>query len=138
MNEKNNITSVIILFLFFIVFICAGFGTGYWFHGHVINRTYKADNGGVESNFARERELLDRSGEYQRREEARVARGADRITAERNRIERTENAIRAIRESDRRSSSLLQELEQEINVLADYFRGSCDIIYNDLNNQGSE
>jgi hypothetical protein len=127
-----------ILFLFLFVFISAGFCAGCWFGGYVIGGTNTADSGGVESNLARERELLERIGEYQRREEARVAREAGRIAAEGERIERTEAAIRAIRESDRRSGGLLQELAEEVGVLADYFRGSCDLITNGLNNPGGE
>jgi hypothetical protein len=136
-NEKTIIIPNFILFMFLIVFFCASFGAGYYI-GTFICGTNPADSGGVESNIAKERELLERIGEYQRREEERNRREAERIAAERVRIERTETAIGAIRGLDRQSGSLLQELKQEAQILADYFRGSCDILNNDLNNPENE
>jgi hypothetical protein len=131
MNEKNNFISFVVKFLFLIVFICTCFGSGYWFRGYQIHRANSADNNGAGSIISRERELFERIGEYQRRE-------ADRLAAEGERIKRTENAIGAIWESDRRSGDLHEELKQEVKILADYFRGSCDIFINDINNLGSE
>jgi hypothetical protein len=49
---------------------------------------------------------------------------------ERERIERTEAQLRAIRGLDRRTGSLLQELAKEVDILADYFWDSR----NELNN----
>ena len=86
------------------------------------------NSSGVEGDTDQQRELLERIGEYQRREEARVAAEAARITAERDRIERTTAALNSIRESDRRSGDLLQELTKEIDILEDYFRNSSLII----------
>lgn len=76
----------------------------------------------------RESSLLEQLGEYQQRETAR-------IRAERERIERTEDAIRELRDSDRRASSLLQELATEVNILADYFRDSRSQYIDSDNNQ---
>lgn len=94
---------------------------------------YTTNNRRVEQHSNRERSLLERIGEYQRREEDRIATEVRRIEDERKRIERTENAIRALRESDRRTSSLLQELTAEIEILADYFNSSRSIVNDSFN-----
>ena len=104
----------------FIISMCLCIGA------YFIGSKNARDSDRAGANTAKQRELLDRIGEYQRREEDRVTREAERIAAERERIERTETAIRAIRQSDRRSSSLLQELTEEINILESYFRSSCN------------
>lgn len=96
----------------------------------IFNGANTGDNNGVEQYQQRERELLNRIGEYEQREQARVEAERIRITAEnirieraRERIERTEIAIRAIWEFDRRTGELLQELIEEIKILAD--NGGC-------------
>jgi hypothetical protein len=136
MNETSK--GICIFIVVIIFFACAGFCTGYYIGGHVIGGTNTGNSAGIELNLDRERELLERIGEFERREEERNRREAERIAAERERTERTEIAIRNIRKLDRRSSNLLQELEQEANILADYFRDSCDIIGYDINSSGSE
>jgi hypothetical protein len=133
MNEKGYRNFIIVIVIFAIVFIFTGSIFSFY-----IGRADTGDNTGVESNLSRERDLLDRIGEYERRERERIARENNRIERERERIKQTENAIRAIRNSDRRSGSLLQELEQEVSILADYFRRSCDIFADDLDNSRSE
>jgi flagellar basal body-associated protein FliL len=136
MNETNK--GICIFIVVIILFVCAGFGAGYWFGSHVIGRTNTGNSAGVEFNLDRERELLERIGEYELRERDRIAAENSRIDRERERVERTKAQLGAIRKLDRRSSNLLQELEQEANILADYFRDSCDIINNELDTTGSE
>jgi hypothetical protein len=133
MNEKGYRDFIIVIVIFTIVFVFTGAIFCYY-----IGRADTGDNKGIESNISRERELLERIGEYEYGERERITRENNRIERERERIKQTENAIRAIRNSDRRSGSLLEELEQEINVLAGYFRDSRDGLYNELNNTGSE
>jgi hypothetical protein len=133
MNEKNNRYFIAFLIIYTIISFSAGF-----IGGSFIGRTHTTDNNRVESNLSRERELLERIGEYQQREEERNRREAVRIAAEGERIKRTEDAIRAVRGLDRRSGDLLLELKQEIDILADYFRDSRSGLYNELNNPGSE
>jgi hypothetical protein len=132
MNEKDT-RRFITLFIISIIFIIAS-GAGCFF----IGRADTADSSGIEQHLSRERELLARIGEYQRREEERNRREAERIAAEGERIKRTEAAIRAVRETDRRSGALLQELAKEVDVLADYFWSSRDSFNNGIDNSGSE
>jgi hypothetical protein len=139
MNEKDT-RHFFTFFIISIIIIIAS-GAGCFFLG-------RADSGnrdGIEQHLARERELLARIGEYQQREQdriaregERVAREAERIEAARERIERLETAIGAVRGLDRRTSDLLQALVTEINLLADYFRGSRDSFNNGLDSAGSE
>jgi hypothetical protein len=129
--EKINRNFIIVCIAVFCIF--AGFIAGYF-----IGRANTTDNTGIERNLDRERELLERIGEYEQRERDRIARENQRINAERDRIRRTEAAIRAIRQSDRRSSDLLQELAKETEILADYFRDSRDIVNNGVNNLWNE
>jgi DNA repair exonuclease SbcCD ATPase subunit len=115
--------------------------------------TYTTNYRRVRELRNRESSLLEQLGEYQQRETARIRaereraeraeatineyqqRETARIRAERERIERTEDAIRELRDSDRRASSLLQELATEVNILADYFRDSCSQYIDSDNNQ---
>jgi len=119
-DKKEINRNLFVVFVLALLLVFAG-GIG----GFFIGRANKSDNSRTEYDFSRERELLARIGEYERREAARIAAENSRIERERVRIEQTEIAIRAIRESDRRSISLLQELEQEVNILANFFRDSC-------------
>ena len=141
MNEfkKINVNSFAIIFIALLLVFAGGIT------GFIFGSTNPANSSGIESNLYRERELLKRIGEYEQRERDRVeaeririAAENSRIERERARIERTKTAIGAIRESDRRSGSLLQELEQEINILADYFRDSRNLIGDFSINLGSE
>jgi hypothetical protein len=132
MNEKTN-RNFIIVCIIGALLIC-GAGAVCYFLG----QSHTGDSAGIERNLDRERELLARIGEYEQREADRIARENERISAERERIARTEAAIGAIRGLDRRSGSLLQELEQEIDILADYFRGSVDRLNNGADLRGGE
>ena len=138
--QKNSGKRVVVCIIVAIGLVCAG-GIGGFFFG----RQHQTDSSGVGDNFARERELLARIGEFEQREQIRIEAERSRIAAEnsriereRERIERTAVAIGAIRESDRRSGSLLQELAAEIEILEDFFRGSWSIISNLPDNLGSE
>ena len=102
-----------------------------------IGRTNTGNNQGTTGNTDSQRQLLDRIGEYERREQDRITAENRRVEAERERIKRTEDAIRALRESDRRSSTLLQELATEVDILANYFRDSRNEFNNYVNNMGS-
>jgi len=130
--QKTNRNYFIIISIALLLVFAGGIG------GFFIGRANKSDNSRTEYDFSRERELLARIGEYERREADRITRESDRIAAERKRFERTEIAIRAIRKSDRRSSNLLQELSKEVEILADFFRDSCDLFSNDIDNMGSK
>jgi hypothetical protein len=132
MNEKTN-RDIIVCIIGALLICTTGFTGGYF-----IGKPHTGDSAGIERNLDRERELLARIGEYEQREADRIARENERISAERERIERTKNAIGAIRGLDRRSGSLLQELEQEIDILADYFRGSIDRLGNGADLWGGE
>jgi hypothetical protein len=132
-NEKDYRNIIISIGIFAIILIFTGSIVGYY-----IGRADTGDNPGVESNISRERELLSQIGEYRIREEERNRREAERIAAERERFERTENAIGALRGFDRRSDSLHQQIEQEVEILASFFRDSRDLINNGLDNTGSE
>jgi hypothetical protein len=136
MNETHK--GICIFIVVIIFFACAGFCAGYYIGSNVIGRADTGNSAGVEFNLDRERELLERIGEYELRERDRIAAENIRIDRERERVERTKAQLGAIRGLDRRSSSLLQELEQEAQILADYFRDSCDIIGYDINSPGSE
>jgi len=103
-----------------VVLLILGVGIGAYQRGAADTR----DNTRAETNTARERELLARIGEYEQRERKRIAAENSRIERERKRIERVKSAIATIRGLDRRSGDLLQELEQEIGILEDYFIGS--------------
>ena len=83
----------------------------------LLGRKDARDSDRIGANTARETELLRRIGEYESRETERVKRERDRIT-------RTEEAIRGLRETDKRAVSLLQQLSEEIDILAEYFRDS--------------
>lgn len=109
-----------------IVFICTSTGA----IGYFVGRAYSRDSQRAAEYTARERELLSRIGEFEQREEERSRREAARIAAERERIARTQAAIDSLRRADRRASTLLQELEQEVAILAEYFRDSCSSINN--------
>ena len=113
MAKNKGIVIIVCLFLF----LCAVTGTVCFFIGAAHSR----DNSGTAGDFSRERKLLDRIGEYERREEERAAREGERIAAENGRIERTENAIRAIREFDRREAGLLDRFAKEISILEDFY-----------------
>jgi len=134
MNGKKSVGNFIAVVLCVII----GFGAGFFIGGSVVFGAHKGDNSGAGGNTADQRELLERIGEYQRREEARIRAEADRIRAEGERIERTQKAIDAVRESDRRTGDLYQELRAQINILANYFGDSVDIHNNELGNMGSE
>ena len=129
-----------IVFIAALLLIFAGGAAGF-----IISGKNTANNSGAESNLNRERELLTRIGEFEQREREYLERERERTTRENNRIERererikrTADQLTAIRGLDRRSGYLLQELEQEINILASYFRDSCDIIGNHPDNLGCE
>jgi hypothetical protein len=116
MNEKNYRKFIIV---FIVAFILGGaVGGGLCF---IIHSKNKPDNSGITEYQQRERTLLERIGEYQQREEARTAREARRVEAERERIVRTETQLGAIRGLDRRSGDLLQELAEEVAILAGFF-----------------
>jgi len=130
--EKIN-KHFIAIILGIVLIICASSVTSYF-----IGRANSTDSDRVERNTEQQRELLARIREYQQREEDRTRREAERITAERARIERTEAAIGAIRQSDRRSGDLLQELEAEVDILESYFRDSCSQFNDNTDNNGNE
>jgi hypothetical protein len=133
MNEEGYRDIIISISIIAIILIFAGSIVGY-----IIGKADTGNNSGVEANRSRERELLSQIGEYRIREEERNRREAERIAAERERFERTENAIGALRGLDRRSDSLYQQLEQEAEILESFFRDSRDFFYNELDNPGSE
>jgi hypothetical protein len=132
-DEKGCRNIIISIGIFAIILIFTGSIVSYY-----IGRADTGDSTGVEFDPGRERELLERIGEYELRERDRIAAENCRIGRERERIERTKEQLGTVRELDRRSGDLLQELEREVNILADYFRGSCDLINNGLDNTGSE
>jgi len=121
--DKYTRTGIIIVISFFLI-ICT-VGTFAYF----IGRANSSNSTGTEGNTSRERQLVEQLGEYQQRE-------AERIRAERARIERTQADIDAIRGLDRRTSSLYEELEQEARILADYFRDSCSQLEYDADSLG--
>jgi len=129
MNDKKVILVTVIIMLCVII---ASFGGGYWLAYSVFNSKNQSDNRGIGEYQQRERELLERIGEYQRREEERNRREAERIRAEGERIERTQTAINSIRQFDRRTGDLYQELRAQNNILANYFGDSVDIYNNEL------
>jgi len=134
MNEKINLFRVIGIVIIAVIFsgaVSAGFCI-------IFNSKNKSDNRGIGEYQQRERQLLDRIGEFERREEDRNRREAERIRAEGERIERTETAINAIRQSNRRERDLYAELRAQNNILEDYFRDSVHIHSNDINNIGNE
>jgi len=131
MDEKNNILRFIAIAI--IAFIVGGI-TG----AVIINSKNTTNNRGIESNTARERELLTRIGDYERREESRVRAESARIAREGKRIEQTEKRLGAIRELDRRSSDLYEELAMEAGALQDFYLGFKREYYNDVNNTDSE
>ena len=134
MNEPKKVyISIFTVIIVAILLIFAGSIAGF-----IFGTKNSANSPGIERNLDRERELLARIGEYERREQARISAERIRIAAENTRIERTEIAIRAIRESDRRSGSLLQELEQEVNILENFFWDYYDIFSNYHNNMAGE
>jgi hypothetical protein len=137
MNENNNREMSNLDFTIFIFIAIVAFSAGY-IGGHVDRKKDSGNSPGVETNLSRERELLERIGEYELRERGRIAAENSRINRERERVERTKAQLGAIRGLDRRSGGLLQELEQEANILADYFRDSCNIIGYNINSSGSE
>ena len=131
MNEKNSrgfAAAVIVM-----AALLAGGIAGYF-----IGSKNTGNSGGTGGDFSRERALLERIGEYERREADRIARENERIGAERARIDRTENAIRAIRGLDRQSGGLLQELAAEVNILADFFWSYYNEFHNRADNSRGE
>ena len=139
MNEKEYRFYIVIIIVIAVLLIFAG-GVG----GFVIRGAHTADNSGIADYQQRERDLLARIGEYQQREQDRIAREresaareAERLKREGERIARTENAIGAIRESDRRERNLYQELAKEADILADFFAGVKREHDNAVNNDDS-
>lgn len=130
--QKTNSHSFIIICIAALLILPISIGSFF------IGKTHSGNSAGIERNLDRERELLARIGEYEQREEARIAREAERIAREGERIERTKIQLGAIRELDRRSGGLLSELEQEINILAGYFRDSVDGFNNGANFNGDQ
>jgi hypothetical protein len=126
MNEKNRGIFVIICFCILTAllsgaaFFSIGKNTG--------NPT------GADGYTDRERELYQSIGEYQRREEDRTAREAERLRAEGSRLERTENALGALGGLDRRTGGLLEELGAQVGILEDYFNSSRNDYYRRINN----
>jgi FtsZ-interacting cell division protein ZipA len=126
MNEKVR-SIIIVICIAIIAVILSGFI--FWNIGRA-NSPNNATTGGFEQ---RARNLLNGIGEYQQRdqeyierertrtgaEENRITAEDKRLESERERIERTENATGAIRELDRRSGDLLQELKQAVGILSD-------------------
>jgi len=102
-----------------VILVAAGIVIAYFVGG-----ANSGNSNGAAGNTDQQRELLARIGEYERREADRNRREAQRIAAERDRIKRTQDAIDAIRRSDRRSGSLYEEIIAECNVLESYFRDS--------------
>ena len=141
MNESKKVyINFDIVFIVALLLIFAGGVAGF-----IISGKNSANNSGAESNLNRERELLTRIGEFEQREREylerereRATRENNRIERERARIERTAEQLATLRQLDRRSGGLLQEFAEEINILASYFRDSCNIIGNYSDNLGCE
>ena len=122
---------------FFIILLVIALSLMFYLFG----RSHQSNSAGIEEYQSKERELLERIGEYERREADRIRAEKDRITAEDSRIEsegdrikRDEAQHRAIRELDRRSGDLLQELEQEIKSLQNNNRSISNEFNNNYNN----
>lgn len=103
-----------------------------------IGRATADNSAGADRITEDQRAVLARIGEYEQREADRISRHAERLAREGERIERTEAAIRALRLSDRRSSSLLEEITKELDILADYFRDSRSSFNDELSDSYSE
>jgi hypothetical protein len=117
MNEKININLISIIFIAsFVLGVGAGLGLSF-----IVSPANQFDNRRIEEYKSRERDLLARIGEYERREKERTAREARRIEAEGRRIEQTEKRLRAIWELDRRTGDLYEDLAREAGVLSDHF-----------------
>jgi hypothetical protein len=124
MNEKKYI--VIIIAIVVIIFVLGGTAAGAGLCAFFYS-AYKSDNSRTEQYSERERELLARIGEYQQREQDRVARERENAAREAElnraageRAKRLAKAIGDVRVTDRRSGELLQEAAREINFLAGY------------------
>jgi hypothetical protein len=128
MNEKkNNRKFIIVMHIIIILVICGAITAAYFF-----GRAYKTDSTGTGNYSSREREILERIGEYTDRESDRIdaernrlategelnQRENDRIDAEGSRLERDKNSTGAIRELNRRSGDLLQQLKEASNSMA--------------------
>jgi len=136
MNEKIitvNKRCIVTIVIAAIIICAIGAITGIF-----ITRSHIGNNGRIGSDFSRERELIERIGEFERRETERIAAENLRIRRERERIEATEIAIGTVRQLDRRTTTLLEQLAAEIDILANFFWDTWDILNNNDNNLGSE
>jgi len=141
MNEKLWFSFKISVFAFIaITFTCfiLGGAAGYGISGVIFDSKDQQDNRGIESYRPRERELLERIGEYEQRERERIARENSRIERERSRIEQTEKRLGAIRELNRRTGDLLESLAMEAGCLQDYFYNSRREYLDAVNNSVGE
>jgi hypothetical protein len=138
-NEKNKFCLFAVVAGFILGCTVVG---GLWF---IYSSAHKPDNGGVEKYQERERDLLNRIGEYEQREKERTARekariaGEDRrIRAEGERIARTETLLRPLWGFDRSERQLHEDLAKEINILADFYfsvKREYDNAYNRSNSK---
>jgi hypothetical protein len=132
MNEKINMFRFIVIVV--ITFIMGGISGGLCV---ILNPKNTANNGGIESYRPRERKLLERIGEYEQREKDRIGAENRRIEAERARIEQTEKRLGALRELNRRTSDLYEELAIEAGILQDYFYNSKREYFRSIGNNSN-
>jgi len=123
--EKNTFGIIVICFIVSLFLIGSGTFIGYYILG-----SGSRDRGRIGSDTDRERQLLEQLGEFERREQDRISAEQDRIGRENSRIERerkriedVENQLAAVRGLDRRSTTLLEQLGAEIEILSNYLRG---------------
>jgi len=130
-HEKTNICHFIIVA---VIAIIIGGATG----AIIFYPKNTANSARIEDYTARERDLLTRIGEYQRREESRISAEVARIEREGRRIEQTEKRLGAIRQLDRRSNDLYEELAMEAGTLQDFYLNFKRDYYNSLDSSDSK
>jgi hypothetical protein len=125
--DKMARTGAVILAATIITIVAAGIA------GFLVGGQNTRNRFGIESNLGDQRELLQRIGEYQQREQARAERERSRIAVEdsriraaRERADRLETAVSSLRGLDRRSSELFSELIAEVKLLANNVGCSSD------------
>lgn len=111
MNEKNRSGIITICVALIAIILCV---TVCYF---AFRHDRPGNSGGADQYTNSAREYNQSIGEYLGREETRIDSEELRIRAEEERVERDAEAERSLRESNRRTSDLLQELRKRHNPL---------------------